>query len=494
MDSRKTFPNEILQQIVAELEVWDLFHVLRVNRSCHALARQHPAWCQNLVLRSTEIWDLNFFHGQWIACMERRRPTDLEIHTLGDNAAIQEKIFVKVMAILPFAKKISLSCCVADPQALWQRFAAIPAPQLESLDIQMLNEKYEDEPLVLPAHPFDDQAPLLKYINAKIDYRSAPVTPFLNVESVCWKLCERQKPGFILQGSNIAAIYPKLRKLVFHGGNFSDLPPNLFDGAVGLWQLEDVEIWGVYQSVMLHNVLSKTVTSSTRRISIDGLFSWGDPTGVGLVSSWLPLGEPLKFKVLKRSEVNEPFTLSLSTVHMNLNRTIELRAVPRVPLKGAVRGGVHCMFTESFASHLANITQLEFDLRFWNQIVKADVPFSAVRTLVIHVADKPQWTMLYMPPDLEKPHYSGLFPLNQSIHTPTITCLKIIGTGGWHVPVEDTWIIRFVKVSMSGFDTTTSSIILRSMQLMTDDGTVDRFSGWPQLIIDDCKVIQFRHS
>ncbi|KAH7103531.1 hypothetical protein BKA62DRAFT_670226 [Auriculariales sp. MPI-PUGE-AT-0066] len=493
INSLKRFPNEILHQIIADVDgrpPVTLYQLITVNRFCHDVVRQHPAWCQNLYLEYTNKRALGIFNSQLVACKERKRPTDVDILLLGRHdidVDIHKQVFVEIMAILPFIKTLRLTVRLDDPQALWQQFSSIPALQLESLDFNLINHQHGSlEALVLPAHPFSGQAPLLKYINANFDYRSPSVTPFTTVESVCWEVCQRLDAG-ILRGSNIAAQYPKARKLVFDEAEYGNLPLDLFSGAVGLWQLEDIEIWGVRKPALLENILSHLVTSSTRRISIDGQYTWGDPTGAGLFSSCLPLGEPLSFKALMLSEHYELFALSLSTVRMESSRTIELRGDR---LMGHIGDCVHIMLMQSFSSRLASVTRLEFDLRLWNQILKSDVSFSAVHTLVIYVSKTPFWEKLHLKPDLNRLDDSGFFPLDQSTYIPLITRLEIIGTAARCVRVEETWIAQFVASCMSGFDTTASPVILRCLKLMTTSGTLEHVSGWPRLSSDDCEVVK----
>ncbi|KAH7093929.1 hypothetical protein BKA62DRAFT_785067 [Auriculariales sp. MPI-PUGE-AT-0066] len=382
----KSFPYDILHQIINDIGASDpvqLHQLLQVDRFSHSLVRQHPAWYGHLVLEHTETWAIGIFNSQLVACKEHKRPTDVKIH-LGHGTPhktdIQDRIFVKIMAILPFTKTISLKLRLADPQTLWQRFATLPVLQLESLHINLMNQQGNPEQLVLPAQPFSGQAPLLKDVNALFDYSSLAINPFDTVKSVCWELSNRQAEG-AFRGSNIVAHYPNARKLVFNGDYHPGLP-DLFDSAPGLWRLEDVEIWGVESVRVLVKILADIATPSIRRISLEGCYAWAGPESTAFIRSCLPQGEPLTFKALVRKEKYEELrVLSMST---KSGKTIEFRQVPILDLWVSL----HSTITRSFTSYLANVTQLEFDIQFWNHIIKSNVPFSAVHTLVLHVNGK----------------------------------------------------------------------------------------------------------
>ncbi|KAH7090041.1 hypothetical protein BKA62DRAFT_776743 [Auriculariales sp. MPI-PUGE-AT-0066] len=479
------FPYDIQHQIIDDIGAWgpeQLYQLLKVDKSCRSLVRQHPAWCGHLVLENTEKLALDIFNSQLIACKEHKRPTYLEVH-LGFqyNTDIQDKIFVKLMTILPFTKTIILWLRLTDPQALWQRFVAIRAPQLESLHITLRNQQGRPEQLVLPAHPFSGQAPLLKDINALFDYSSLAVKPFKAVQSVCWEISQHQAAD-AFGGSNIVAHCPNARKLVFSSGGFA-VPPDLFSGAPGLWRLEDVEIWGVISPV-LNSILGHIVTKSIRRISVEVDYACADAVCANLISSCLPLGVTLTFKALcrKRNGYEELVILSLLT---ELGKIIELPSLGILDLDR----WVYRMLMQSFALHLTNVTKLEFDLRLWNKIIKSNVPFSAVHTLVLHVTEKPVWELLNSEPHWDGVHESGLFPFDQSIHTPRITCLKIIGNATPLISVEETWITNFILTRVSGFDPTASPVVIRCLRLITADGTLNGLSGWSQLTIEDCEVL-----
>ncbi|KAH7099183.1 hypothetical protein BKA62DRAFT_758818 [Auriculariales sp. MPI-PUGE-AT-0066] len=472
----QNFPYDIRHQIVNEIGAQDpaqLYPLLNVDKFSRSLVRDHPAWYGHLVLEHTGASALGIFNSQLVACKEHKCPTD---------------VFVKIMAILPFAKSINLDLCLADPHALWQRFAAIPALQLESLRINLMNLQGDSEQLIVPSHPFSGQAPLLKDIDAQFDYRSPAVTPFTGVESVCWEICHEQAVE-ILRGSNIVAHYPNARKLVLSADSHTQLPLDLFGGAPDLWRLEDVEIWGVDSCLTFDNILAHIVTPSIRRISINGCYAWDNPTGVALVSSCLPVGEPLTFKA--KRQYDELFVLSLSTARKELSQTIELRCMSIPGLTNSIGDFVYSMLVTTFASHLVNITQIEFDLQIWNQVIMSGVPFSAPHTLVLHVTEKPFWEMLDLEPDVDRLNGSGFFALDQCVDTPRITCLKIIGNATSRVPVEETWIKKLIATRMSGFDPTASPVVIQSLKLMTPDGTPDGFSGWSQLTIEDCEVLKF---
>ncbi|KAH7087972.1 hypothetical protein BKA62DRAFT_794936 [Auriculariales sp. MPI-PUGE-AT-0066] len=490
----RSFPYDIRHQIVDEIgarEPAQLYPLLNVDKFSRSLVRDHPAWYGHLVLEHTGASALGIFNSQLVACKEHKRPTDVKVHPVYTlQTDIQDKVFVKIMAILPFAKTISLELCLTNPQALWQRFAAIPAVQLESLHIKLMNLRGIPEQMVLPAHLFSSQVPLLKEVNALFDYSSLAVNPFTTVESVCWELSHHQDVGDF-RGSNIVAHYPNARKLVFHGDDLDDLPPDLFSGAPGVWRLEDVEIWGVSSRSMLDNILAHIVTPSIRRISIDGSDVWNGSAAAALVSSPLPLGEPITFKALHReARYDELFVLSLSSQQKELSQTLELRAIDLVDIQLGIDECVYHMLMESYTSYLANVTQLEFDLQLWNQVIMSQVSFSAVHTLVLHVTEKPFWEMLDLEPDVDRLNDFGFFALNQCVHTPRITCLKIIGNATPRVPVEETWITELIATRMSGFDPTACSVVVRSLKLMTADGTLHGFSNWSQLTIEDCEVLR----
>ncbi|KAH7099188.1 hypothetical protein BKA62DRAFT_758822 [Auriculariales sp. MPI-PUGE-AT-0066] len=449
----QNFPYDIRHQIVDEIGARDpaqLYPLLNVDKFSRSLVRDHPAWYGHLVLEHTGASALGIFNSQLVACKEHKLPTDLEVQ-LGarHDTELQKEVFIKIMAILPFTKSIRLKLRLADPRPPWKKFAKLPALRLESLHINLMNLQGISEQLVLPAHLFSGQAPLLKDIDALFDYRSSAVTPFTGVESVCWKLSRRKAAGRFthhaastFSGGNIVAHYPSLRKLVFHGDEYPGLQ-DLFTEAPGRWQLEDVEIWGV---------------SSHQ-------------------------GEPLTFKALICAEkYGGCFVLSLST---ESSKTVELRdeSIPGVSF------WVHRTLTKTFAFNLSNITKLEFDLQLWNQVAKSGVSFSAVHAVVLHVTDKPFWEMLDLEPDVDRLNDSGFFALDQCVDTPRITCLKIIGNATPRVPVEETWIKKLIATRMSGFDPTASPVVIQRLKVMTPDGTLNGFSGWSQLTIEDCDVL-----